>query len=221
MAASFSEQSILATLITLARFPLLAIVVATLYGGSTTIRLVGVVVLLIGLLLDSVDGIVARRRHETSLAGSILDIAADRTYELVLWFCFADLGLISLLIPLLVVARTALTDAFRSLGTAHGVAPFAQAQGRIARFVVASAWMRTGYSVVKLAAFVTLALVPIVVERGGVQLGGMGQGLAWTALVLCLVRGIPVVRDGLALLVPAPAAPHFKREVAAGVERPR
>ncbi|MEP6473095.1 MAG: CDP-alcohol phosphatidyltransferase family protein, partial [Gemmatimonadota bacterium] len=147
---SFSERTILATLITLTRFPLLAIVVATLYRGSVTIRLIGVAVLLIGLLLDSVDGLVARRRNETSLAGSVLDIAADRTYELVLWFCFADLGLISMIIPLLVVARTALTDAFRSLGIAHGVAPFAQAQSRMARFMVASAWMRTGYSVVKL-----------------------------------------------------------------------
>ncbi|MEO8032581.1 MAG: CDP-alcohol phosphatidyltransferase family protein [Gemmatimonadota bacterium] len=217
---SFSERTILATLITLTRFPLLAIVVATLYRGSVTIRLIGVAVLLIGLLLDSVDGLVARRRNETSLAGSVLDIAADRTYELVLWFCFADLGLISMIIPLLVVARTALTDAFRSLGIAHGVAPFAQAQSRMARFMVASAWMRTGYSVVKLGAFVTLALIPIAADRGGVQLAELGEGLAWTALVLCLVRGIPVVRDGLARLVPAPAAPHFKREVAAGVERP-
>jgi len=69
----------LATWITLARLPLLGACLAILYLGSPPVRLVGVALLFVGLLLDTVDGLVARARSETSLMGSVLDIAADRT----------------------------------------------------------------------------------------------------------------------------------------------
>jgi phosphatidylglycerophosphate synthase len=48
------------------------------------VRLARVGLLFIGLMLDTADGMVARRTGQTSLFGSVLDIAADRTYELVL-----------------------------------------------------------------------------------------------------------------------------------------
>ena len=43
--------------------------------------------------LDGVDGYVARKRNETSVFGSIFDIAIDRVVENVLWVVLADLGL--------------------------------------------------------------------------------------------------------------------------------
>ena len=104
--------------ITISRFPLLLTTVLILYYGPPVVRLAGVVILFVGLMLDSVDGIVARKTAQTSLFGSVLDIAADRTYELVLWVCFADLGMIPLAIPLIIIARTTLTDAFRSIALA-------------------------------------------------------------------------------------------------------
>ena len=106
----------LANWITLSRFPLLLIIVLILYFGSPWVRLGGVGLLFLGLMLDTVDGMVARRTGQTSLFGSVLDIAADRTYELVLWVCFADLRLIPVAIPLIIIARTTLTDSFRSIG---------------------------------------------------------------------------------------------------------
>ena len=116
----------LATWITLARLPLLGACLAILYLGSPPVRLVGVALLFVGLLLDTVDGLVARARSETSLMGSVLDIAADRTYELSLWVTFAYLGLVPAVIPLIVLARTTLTDALRGVGVAEGTAPFEQ-----------------------------------------------------------------------------------------------
>lgn len=187
----------LATLITLARFPLLAAVVATLYHGSSTVRLIGVAVLLVGLGLDSIDGIVARHRNESSLLGSVLDIAADRTYELVLWFCYAELGLIPMVVPLLVVARTALTDAIRAVGVRDGAAPFAQLEGKVSRFLVSSAWMRTGYSLVKVSAFVVLGASLVFGNRAEWREAGLM--LSWLALGLCLLRGVPVIIAGTRL----------------------
>src|SRR5215210_7232393 len=195
----------LANWITLTRFPLLMATVLILYVGSPGVRLVGVALLLLGLMLDTVDGVVARSRGETSLFGSVLDIAADRTYELILWVCFADLRMISVAIPLIIVARTTLTDAFRSIGVAQGTAPFAQHRTALSRFLVGSSWMRTGYAVTKVVTFCGLALAQ---AFGGLSAGNsvsravpsMMSGLrvtAWLAVVFCVFRGLPVIIGSL------------------------
>ena len=113
----------LANWITLSRFPILVTTVLALYLGSPTARVAGVALLFVGLMLDTVDGAVARRTGRTTLFGGVLDIAADRTYELVLWVCFADLRLIPTAIPLVVLVRTTLTDALRAIGIGRGEAP--------------------------------------------------------------------------------------------------
>ena len=195
----------LANCITLSRFPLLLIWILILYLGSPPLRLAGVALLFLGLMLDTVDGVVARRTGRTSLFGGVLDIAADRTYELVLWVCFANLGLIPAVIPLIVVARTTLTDALRSLGVAEGTAPFAQPRSALARFLVGSSWMRTGYSVTKLMSFCGLALVESLSGfPDGAALGisvtpmlGALQVVVWSAVIFCVCRGLPVLIAGI------------------------
>jgi CDP-diacylglycerol---glycerol-3-phosphate 3-phosphatidyltransferase len=195
----------LATWITLARFPLLGICLAILHLGSPPVRLVGSVLLFIGLLLDTLDGVVARARSETSLLGSVLDIAADRVYELSLWVSFAYLGLISAIVPLVVLVRTTLTDALRSVGVAEGTPPFDQQRARLARFLVASPWMRTGYSSAKVGAFCGLALghafLGFPADSGfhGIapDLLVAANAVAWAAVLFCVVRGVPVIIDGL------------------------
>jgi len=193
--------AVIATLVTLSRFPLLGVVILGLYRGSPAFRLIGVAVLFLGLLLDTVDGAIARKRNEASLVGSVLDIAADRTYELVLWMCFAHLGLIPVLMPLVVVARTALTDAFRSVGVGQGTAPFAQLRTRLGRFLVASSWMRTGYSVSKVLTFCGLALVQAFgsLPEAALKedLWKVVHALAWVSIGMCVLRGLPVIVQGL------------------------
>ena len=186
----------LANCITLSRFPLLLIWILVLYLGSPSLRLAGVALLFVGLMLDTVDGVVARRTGQTSLFGSVLDIAADRTYELVLWVCFANLGMIPAVIPLIVVARTTLTDALRSLGVAEGSAPFAQHRSALARFLVGSSWMRTGYSVTKVTAFCGLALAEALSGFPVEATVGL-HVIVWSAVILCVVRGLPVLIAGI------------------------
>jgi CDP-diacylglycerol--glycerol-3-phosphate 3-phosphatidyltransferase len=195
----------LATWITLARFPLLGTCLAMLSLGSPPVRLAGAAVLFIGLLLDTVDGIVARARSETSLMGGVLDIAADRAYELSLWMFFAYLGLIPPLIPLIILVRTTLTDAVRSLGVAEGTAPFDQQRTPLARFLVASSWMRTGYASAKVGAFCGLALayafLDFPVDSGFRNVAPAlliaATAIAWLAVLFCIVRGVPVLVEGL------------------------
>ena len=184
----------LANWITLSRFPLLVAWIAILYLGSPALRLAGVGLLFVGLMLDTVDGVVARRTGRTSLIGGVLDIAADRSYELALWVCFADLTLVPTGIPLIVVIRTTLTDAIRSLGVAEGTAPLAQQRTGLARFLVGSTWMRTGYSVAKVTAFCGLALAQAL---GSAPLVELLQPVAWLAVVFCVGRGVPVILAGV------------------------
>ena len=195
----------LANWITLSRFPLLLVIILILYYGSPGAQLAGVVLLFLGLMLDTVDGMVARKTGQTSLFGSVLDIAADRTYELVLWVCFADLGMIPLVIPLMIIARTTLTDALRSIGVGQGTAPFAQHRTSLGRFLVGSTWMRTGYAVSKVVTFCGLALV---LALDGYPAGSRStaaaaallkifQATAWIALIFCVFRGLPVIISSL------------------------
>lgn len=191
----------LANWITLSRFPLLLANILILFRGSPEVRLAGVVLLLIGLLLDTVDGMVARKTHQASLFGSVLDIAADRTYELVLWVCFAYLRLIPVAIPIIVIARTTLTDAFRGIGVGQGTAPFAQHRTPLGRFLVGSTIMRTGYAVSKVVTFCGLALAQAFDGfPAGSSLLALAprmleilQVIAWMATAFCVLRGLPVI----------------------------
>ena len=198
------EVPVLANWITLSRLPLLAINVLVLFLAPPEVRLAGVVLLFVGLMLDTVDGVVARKTQQTSLFGSVLDIAADRTYELVLWVSFASLQLIPVAIPLIVIARTTITDAVRGIGVSQGAAPFSQHRTALGKFLVGSTVMRVGYSVSKIAAFVLLAtaqaLGGFAAGSGRAVLGARlleaGQAVAWVAVGFCVLRGLPVVIHG-------------------------
>jgi phosphatidylglycerophosphate synthase len=179
--------------ITLSRFPLLLATVLGIYLGAPGVQLAGAALLFAGLMLDTVDGIVARRTASTSLLGSVLDIATDRAYELVLWMCFADLDLIPAAIPVIVVVRTTLTDALRSIGIAGGTAPFDQQHSPLGRFLVASPWMRTGYSVGKVTTFCGLALARALPEPASATAIAALQVVAWLTVTVCVARGLPVL----------------------------
>lgn len=190
----------LANWLTLARLPLLLLSLVTLYLGSPQLRLAGAALLLVGFLLDTLDGVVARRTGRSSLLGSVLDIAVDRTYELALWVAFADLRLVPTTLPLVVIARTALTDALRSLEVGQGIPPLAQHKTALGRFLVGSPWMRIGYSAGKITTFCGLALAHALMgwpNTAARELAGQGIALlqvsAWLTVLLCVVRGLPVL----------------------------
>ena len=202
----------MANIITLARFPLLFAYVALLYYGDFEARLWSAPFILLIIVMDSIDGIVARARGETSLLGSALDIATDRTLEIVLWVVFAHLGLIPVIVPLIVITRGTTVDAIRAVGMSNGLPPFEQIKSPISRFLVASKFMRSTYGILKAAAFVALSVdlafhtpgAPYSAVHVPVHVGA--QILTWLAVIWCLARGIPVLVEGYALLKSPPPA---------------
>ena len=185
-----------ANLITVLRFPLLVVIVLLLYFGGTVGQLIGAPLIVALILMDSLDGIVARRRCEQTLIGSALDIAADRAVEIVLWVTYAHLRLISVVVPLTVVIRGALVDSIRNVALQHGQSAHSMMRTSWGRWLVNSGTMRSGYAVVKAVAFTLLALAL------GLQTGGhaawhsvwiVASVISWVALALCIVRGLPVL----------------------------
>lgn len=188
--------------VTILRFPLLILVVWLLYQGTAALKMAAVALLGLLMLMDTIDGAVARWRGETSLMGSALDIATDRAVEVVMWVVFAHLGLISIVVPLIVMIRGALVDSIRDVGAQRGISAHDMMRTGPGRWLVASPVMRTGYAVVKISAFLLLALT--------VALQASGDGwpavyhaatvTTWAAVVLCLLRGIPVVVEAPAFI---------------------
>ncbi|MGB9606827.1 MAG: hypothetical protein ACPL88_13210, partial [Bryobacteraceae bacterium] len=87
-----------------------------------------------------------------------------------------------------------------------GQTAFGMMHSRLGRFLVSSRFMRDLYGVTKVCAFVALALVHAL-RRGafprwlpaGPQIYAAGFGLTVFAVLLCLVRGIPVLFDARTL----------------------
>lgn len=188
----------LANWITLARFPLLILLVLVIFFGGAIGRFLAAPGVLLLIVLDAVDGIVARRRDETTLLGSVLDIAADRAVEIVLWVVFASLSLISLVIPITFIIRGALTDSVREIGYAGGKTAHAQMHSDWGHWIVAGRPMRAGYGLAKAAAFAMLALTLALQTVNSSWLSPVWTTatiLSWIATALCIVRGVPVVME--------------------------
>ena len=198
----------MANAITLSRMPLLFIYIFLLHTGNPVIIFWCVPFILLIMLLDMVDGMVARRLNQASLLGSVLDIAVDRALEIILWVVFACMGLISPIVPVIVIARGTLTDAVRCVGNGNGEAAFSQLKNPLNRFIVSSRFMRDFYGIVKGTAFsvLTLDLGFRAMEHGWADwIHFFAIMLTWATIVLTIVRGVPVIMEGIMALKQPPA----------------
>lgn len=197
----------LANIITLSRIPVLVLIILLLYQPTATPRLIAAPLIILLIVMDSFDGVIARKRGETSVLGSVLDIAADRAVEYVMWVVFAHLCLISVVFPLIVLLRGTFVDAVRAVAPSKGLSPFEMMRSSVGRFLVKSPWLRTSFAVVKAVAFFFLALTHGLSAVGSSALATVNviaQVCAWLALLLCLLRGIPVLIEAPRALSEAP-----------------
>ncbi len=198
----------MANLITLARIPLLIVIVLLLYLGSPAVQVATAAVVLVLIFMDTLDGIVARRRQEAGMLGSKLDIAVDRVVELVLWVAYANLGLISVAIPIIVIIRGTMVDAVRSFSLVWGETSFGMMRTKWGQRLVASNFMRSLYGLSKAVAFCTLALALGLRQLwAGTPRAGTAQAIwifavvvSWIATAMCIIRGAPVLVEARTLL---------------------
>ncbi len=192
----------MANLITSVRFLLLFFLVAMAYMAPPQWQLANPFLLIFIIILDGVDGYVARRRGETSVFGSVYDIAVDRVVENVLWIVLADLDLVPMWVALLFITRGLLVDTIRGHGAAQGKTAFEMMRSRLGRFLVASRFMRGFYGTVKAVTFAWILLFqpfphldPGTWSHWSIPVGLITATLVYLSVAINLLRGIPVILE--------------------------
>ena len=190
----------MANLVTLTRFFLLFVLVAMAYQAPPQWQLLNAPLLLVIIALDGLDGYVARKRGETSVFGSIFDIAVDRVVELTLWVILGHLGLVPIWVAMVFIVRGTVVDSIRYVGISEGQTAFGMMRSPLGRFLVAGRFMRAFYGTVKALTFgwVLLiqplpALVPDLWAAWSATCAAVTLALVLASVGLCLVRGLPVV----------------------------
>ncbi|MFZ5448848.1 MAG: CDP-alcohol phosphatidyltransferase family protein [Thermodesulfobacteriota bacterium] len=189
----------LANLITLARLPLLLILVGILFVPKFHVRLFGLALLIVLFLMDWFDGYVARLRNEVTELGAVLDIAIDRAVENILWITFMYLGLVPLWVPIIFLIRSFVVDGIRGVALSQGKSGFGMMHSPAGRFLVASRFMRALYGLAKGVVFGLLYLTWALALKDPnilITLHPLNQSLIYFTAALCLIRGLPVIQDG-------------------------
>ena len=190
-----------ANAITLFRLFLTFIVIA-IFRQHTYIDIACIVTILIIFILDSVDGIVARKQNQTSTFGAVFDIAADRIVENVFWIYFAFItDFIPFWMPIAVVTRGILTDGIRGIALTDGKTPFEMMTIPWTRALTSSRFSRFLSGLSKVLVFTFLPALPVLKNTAlNITIINIFETtcliIAYIAVSICLIRGFPVLVDG-------------------------
>jgi len=182
----------------------------SLFGHGAWMNLLAVVLTVMSIALDALDGHLARTRKMATPVGAQIDILGDRVIENMYFTYFAVVGMVSLWLPMLFFARGAATDFLRGLVMKAGHSGWganAMLQTWWGRALVGSRWSRGVYAALKCVCFCYLGL-ELALTRGPVLLVGPmtvdahatiragAHVLAWLTAGFCVVRGLPVLLEG-------------------------
>lgn len=198
----------MANFISIFRIFIALFAVYLLFVQTTLSYIAAFILTVIAFILDGVDGYVARKLHEESELGSVLDIMGDRIVEASFWIAFAILGYLAgdnlalnAMFPIVCIARAFTTDGIRSVALSKGYTAFGEKtmqSSAIGKFICASRFMRISYAVAKVMAFIIIILANtpgMEVYSWTPALNTVGIVLAWLAIIFCVVRGLPVVLE--------------------------
>jgi CDP-diacylglycerol--glycerol-3-phosphate 3-phosphatidyltransferase len=197
----------MANLITVLRTLLAFLAVAMLRWHTWEIYVGAALLTLLLIWMDAWDGWVARRRNEASKAGAVVDILGDRVVEMTYWIAFASFGWIPVWVAVLVSARGILVDGLRALAFERGFTAFgatSMMRTRLGALLVSSRVSRGAYGVGKAAAFtlVILAFAPGWRPSLRAALAVLASVCVYGTVLLCVVRGVPVLFEARRLLAP-------------------
>ena len=203
----------MANLLTILRMILAVIAVEFVFSGRPELCFSAVIITLIVIVLDGLDGMVARALNESSKFGSVFDILGDRVVENLYWITFAVVGWVGAWVPMVVVARGIITDGLRSIALAQGYTAFGSStmmKNPVYHFLTASRFSRALYGTAKALAFliVIVAYVPnlqffdamsvdLFVKFTYYQpmLIKIADTLVYITVAMCVIRGIPVILE--------------------------
>lgn len=170
------------------------------FPDNTNAFVWALILTILAFSLDGLDGYVARKFHEESKLGALLDIMSDRIVENTYWIVFAVLGWLPVWFSLVALTRGFVTDTIRSAAMEKGLTPFGMQRNPICKWITGSKFMRITYAVAKVLAFIVIIAAKIPNIPNAELIYNVGYALAWVAIVFCVVRGLPVVIEAKAVL---------------------
>jgi len=199
-----------ANIITLGRIVLTFFVIILFLGGFY-FRITAVLLTVLVIYLDSLDGIVARKLGLASEFGALFDITGDRIVEHIYWIFFTSVGIVSFWVPIIFVCRSFLVDTLRSVAFAkEGKTPFGEKsmmRSSFTHFLTASRFSRAVYGAGKVLAFLLLGAIlalnkkpDLLSQNAFDQFKLFTQSIVWIVVAMNLIRGLPVLWDGRAYL---------------------
>ena len=201
----------MANLLTILRMILAVLAIEFLFTGNPSLCVTSVILTLFVIVLDGLDGIVARALNEQSKFGSVFDILGDRVVENLYWIAFAVIGWVGVWVPMVVVARGILTDGLRSIALSQGYTAFGSdtmMQNKFCHFLTASRFSRAVYGVAKTLVFLMLiiAYIPNLEYYDSMSLNAftwfaayqpilvkIADILVYVTVGMCIVRCLPVL----------------------------
>ena len=195
-----------ANLVTVARVGVALATLAMLWLPGDQWRWTAFVLTALVIWGDALDGYLARKLNQTSKFGALLDIVGDRVVEMAYWIAFSALGWVPVWVPLLFLVRGNFVDAIRSVASEQGLTAFGEKtmqKSALARFLVASNFSRFTYAVAKAVAFCLLIAAHTATCQHTI-VPDLALVLVYITSVFCVVRGLPVLIEGQALLKGSP-----------------
>jgi phosphatidylglycerophosphate synthase len=183
----------------------LAFLVVAILHTSRELYVGAFVLTLVAIWMDALDGWVARRFGEVTRLGAAIDILTDRIVEMTYWIAFAALGWIPIWVPIVVVVRGLLVDGARAIAFEQGLTAFGSTtmmQSRLGQVLVSSRASRLAYGISKALAFSLMILAFASHVPPSLRDGLLAAALTsvYAAVVLCVVRGVPVLVEVRRLL---------------------
>ena len=150
------------------------------------------------IVLDGVDGIIARQLKSESDFGAFFDIACDRIVELIYLSLFVALQWIPFGILAIFLVRGILVDGIRGFASKEGKTPFGEIgkksmmETKLGHFLTSSRFMRASYGLIKTAAFALMFLVKSIYP----EYIDIEMFLIYLMTFYCVIRGVPVLIEG-------------------------
>lgn len=181
----------------------IAIIALSIMQKNAACNIAALSLITVTMLLDALDGFIARFYNTCSLNGSIYDILADRIIENIFFIYFAAFGLFSIWFALAIMIRGLIIDAIRTVFVAQGKTAFGESSFHthpLAKTITCSKLSRGSYNTAKILIFVMFAalVVPsnpifnIIPYETVKQIAELGL---WLTLLLAIIRALPVIYE--------------------------
>lgn len=205
-----------------------AVALFTVAPDELLVDVAAVLLTVLAIALDGIDGYLARSRGLATPLGAQLDILGDRVVENLFFTCFAVSGLISLWVPVLFFVRGTITDFFRGqasrAGRSSGFGRGSMIETWWGRSLVSSRLSRGAYAALKCVCFCYLGLLLPVRHFSAAWLTGSvrhallvaGWVITSATVAFCVARAIPVLWEGWRFL-PTPRTAAKKQMAAAAI----